>query len=136
MYERLHVATRKGLFTIERGGTDHWAITDVAFLGMTITMSLTDPRDGSWYAALDHGHFGVHLHRSRDAGDNWDEIAAPEYPLGATVPQRMPEGPEGEDNAPTKPAALAEIWALEPDGPDQPGKLWCGTIPGGLFFFC
>jgi len=96
-------------------------------------MSLADPRDGSWYAALDHGHFGTHLHRSRDAGKQWDEIAVPQYRVGETVPQRMPEGPDGDDSTQTKPAALSEIWALETGGVDQPGMLWCGTIPGGLF---
>ena len=25
------------------------------------------------------------------------------------------------------------IWSLETSGADQPGALWCGTIPGGLF---
>ena len=32
-------------------------------------------RDGAWYAALDHGHFGVKLHRSDDRGATWTEIA-------------------------------------------------------------
>ena len=128
MADRLHISTRKGLFTIQRAD-GKWQIADVAFLGATVTMSLTDARDGSWYAAIDHGHFGTHLHRSRDDGKRWDEIAVPQYPTGETVPQRMPEG----DAATTKPAALSEIWALEPGGDDEPGKLWCGTIPGGLF---
>ena len=25
------------------------------------------------------------------------------------------------------------IWALEPGGADEPGTLWAGTMPGGLF---
>ena len=28
------------------------------FLGDNVTLTLTDPRDGRTYAALDHGHFG------------------------------------------------------------------------------
>ena len=28
---------------------------------------------------------------------------------------------------------LDSVWALEAGGPDEPGVLWCGTIPGGLF---
>ncbi|MCG8451393.1 MAG: hypothetical protein MI725_17645 [Pirellulales bacterium] len=130
MAQRIHVSTRKGLFTFEHG-TGGWDIVDVAFLGVPVTMSLADARDGSWYAALDHGHFGVHLHRSRDEGKHWEEITAPQYPEGATVPQRMAE--ETTDRRPTKLAALSEIWALETGGADQPGLLWCGTIPGGLF---
>ena len=30
-------------------------------------------------------------------------------------------------------AALKLVWALSAGGPDQPGRLWCGTLPGGLF---
>src|SRR5262249_62116834 len=28
---------------------------------------------------------------------------------------------------------LDRVWSLEAGGPDQPGVIWCGTIPGGLF---
>ena len=129
MSDLLHLSTRKGLFTVKRE-YNQWKIADVAFLGMNVTMSLADSRDSSWLAAIDHGHFGTHLHRSRNAGNHWEEIAVPQYPKGETVPQRMPEG---DDSGQTKPAALSEIWALEAGGLDQPGVLWCGTIPGGLF---
>ena len=27
----------------------------------------------------------------------------------------------------------SKIWALAPGGPDEPGTIWCGTLPGGLF---
>ena len=128
MSDRIHVSTRKGLFTLERGSAG-WAIADAAFLGMNVTMSLADARDGAWFAAIDHGHFGTHLHRSRDQGKQWEEVAVPKYPADATIPQRMPDG----NSAQTKPAALSEIWALESGGDDQPNLIWCGTIPGGLF---
>lgn len=132
MSDLLHVCTRKGLFTLRRDpGTGGWKIAGSAFLGAQTTMSLVDPRDGAWYVALALGHFGAHLHRSRDAGTTWQEVAAPRFPEGAVVPQRMPEGPvEGEN--PTKPASLSEIWALETAG-TLPGELWAGTIPGALF---
>ena len=69
-------------------GADQWAITAVDFLGDNVTLTFTDPRDGTTYAALDHGHFGAKLHRSRDAG--WEEIATPEYPP-------KPEGNDEKD---------------------------------------
>ena len=87
MSRRLFVATRKGLFTIERNGGGSWAVTRAAFLGDNVSMMLSDPRDGSAYAALEHGHFGAKLHRSRDGGGTWEECAVPAYP-----PQ-----PEGAD---------------------------------------
>src|SRR6185312_10307132 len=85
MGHRIHVATRKGLFTIGRDG-NRWAVARAAFAGDNVSMVLHDRRDGSTYAALDHGHFGAKLHRSADGGETWQEIAVPVYP-----PQ-----PEGE----------------------------------------
>ena len=29
--------------------------------------------------------------------------------------------------------SLKLVWTLEPGGADEPGVLWCGTLPGGLF---
>ncbi|MDZ4658444.1 MAG: hypothetical protein SH868_12775, partial [Bythopirellula sp.] len=80
----IHIATRKGLFTLKRSATGQWEIADLAFLGSPVSMSLADPRDGNWYAALELGHFGAHLHRSSDQGKTWTEVAAPKYPEGAT----------------------------------------------------
>lgn len=116
---RLRVATRKGLFTLtHRSGK--WHIGPPAFLGDPVSMMLDDPRDGTLYVALNLGHFGVKLHRSRDDGTTWEELQAPTYP-------QQPEGAEGP------PWKLVQIWALEAGTKDQPGVLWTGTIPGGLF---
>jgi hypothetical protein len=72
------VSTRKGLFTVERT-RDTWQIAGVDFLGDNVTLTLSDRRDGTHYAALDHGHFGVKLHR-RAGGGSWEEIPAPMNP--------------------------------------------------------
>ena len=121
----LLVSTRKGLFTCERAASG-WRIARTSFLGDRVALTLVDPRDGAWYAALDHGHFGAKLHRSSDRGATWTEVATPAYP----------PKPEGDDDigASGKPTDWATklIWALE-IAPDAPGALWCGTIPGGLF---
>ncbi|MGL6180618.1 MAG: hypothetical protein ACRC2G_00520, partial [Aestuariivirga sp.] len=69
MSETLLVSTRKGLFDIGMGKSG-WAVTDSAFLGDNVTLALHDRRDGTDYAALNHGHFGVKLHR-RDKGGVW-----------------------------------------------------------------
>src|SRR3977135_1951391 len=73
------VGTRKGLFTL-RGGE----IARVSFLGAPVTAVLA--RDGALHAAVGHGHFGAKLHRSRNQGETWEEVAAPkgpEKPAGA-----------------------------------------------------
>jgi hypothetical protein len=124
MSDTLLVSTRKGLFTIARTGAG-WEIAGVDFLGDNVSLAMTDSRDGSRYAALDHGHFGVKLHRLDGGG--WQEIAVPAYPS-------KPEGHE-ENDMWGRPLAwsTARIWALAEGGPDQPGVVWCGTLPGGLF---
>lgn len=124
MSDTLLVSTRKGLFTVARGARG-WEVAGVDFLGDNVSIALVDRRDGRRYAALDHGHFGVKLHRS--AGGGWEEIAAPAYPP-------KPAGHEERDmwGRPLE-WSTARIWALEPGGADQPGVLWCGTLPGGLF---
>ncbi|MBK8173925.1 MAG: exo-alpha-sialidase [Rhodospirillales bacterium] len=124
MSEALAVSTRKGLFTVARAN-GHWQIAQVDFLGDNVSLTLSDPRDGVRYAALDHGHFGVKLHRW--SGLAWEEIATPTYPP-------KPEGDEELDMwSRPLPWSTVRIWALAAGGRDEPGVLWCGTIPGGLF---
>lgn len=122
--DEIIVSTRKGLFRVVRGAGG-WDIDGATFLGDNVSLALTDARSGMRYAALDHGHFGVKLHRS--AGDGWQEIAAPVYP-------QKPEGLDEKDmwGRPI-PWSTQRIWALATGGADEPGVLWCGTLPGGLF---
>ena len=49
-----------------------------SFVGDNCTLTLPDPRSGHLIAALNHGHFGVKLHRSHDGGATWKEIAGAE----------------------------------------------------------
>ncbi len=122
MADRLLVSTRKGLFAFVRQGGG-WVLRRKAFLGENVTLTLA--HSSGWYAALNHGHFGVKLRHSADEGETWEERAVPAYPAHETfVPG---------DGKPAIPASLKLIWALEAGGTDQPGRLWAGTMPGGLF---
>src|SRR5438874_1014853 len=124
MSDRLLVSTRKGLFTLDRGASG-WKVSNTSFLAENVTLSHVDPRDGGWYAALNLGHFGVKLKYSPDAGKTWEDRAVPAYPEGETfVPG---------DGKPPVPATLKMIWALETGDASQPGRVWAGTLPGGLF---
>ena len=117
MSDTLHVGTRKGLFTLSRraGG---WDVAEADFLGDPLSALLAGA-DGSLLAALDLGHFGAKLWRRERAGA-WQEVAAPAFP------------PKPEDSGDDPhPWSLGKIWALEPGG--VPGRVWAGTMPGGLF---
>ena len=131
MSDRLWIATRKGLFTLERNNSSStpWAITNTGFLADNVTIVTHDPRDGDIYAALDHGHFGVKLHRSQNNGKTWEECTAPAYP---EPPKDFVEVPSPMSGKPI-PWSLKLIWSVQPGGVDEPGVIWCGTVPGGLF---
>ena len=109
------IATRKGLFRLNHDKT----IEPVEFLGVPVTMALAGKDRVRWYAALDHGHFGVKLHRSDDYGDSWQEISAPAYP-------------KTEDKKAG--VSLSLVWSLAYADPDSSDRLWAGTVPGGLFY--
>jgi hypothetical protein len=114
------IATRKGLFEIRRG-SNGWQLDQQSFPGDPVSMVLHDPRDGSLYAALNLGHFGVKLHRRERGANRWTEIAVPVYPL---------QPADSQDEIKWK---LQLIWSLATGGEDKPGVLWAGTLPGGLF---
>ena len=124
MHDALLVSTRKGLFVLERAVAG-WRVAAVHFLGDRVCAALADPRDGAWYAAMDLGHFGAKLHRSDDRGATWTEVAVPAYGPDDDVPVG--------DGKPPKPATLELLWCIEAGGASQPGRLWAGTLPGGLF---
>jgi photosystem II stability/assembly factor-like uncharacterized protein len=115
MSDRILVGTRKGLFDLRRtnGG---WLVDGVKFLGDPVTAVAQDA-EGALHAGLDLGHFGVKYWTTKD-GKNWAERPAPAFP----------PKPEGDD---PHPWAVKAIWTLEPGG--VPGRLWAGTISGGLF---
>src|ERR1043166_6817495 len=77
MSDYLLIATRKGLFAVERKNSG-WTSTRIGFPGVAVTNVLR--ADGVTYAAVKHGHFGPKLHRSDDNGRTWPELAAPAFP--------------------------------------------------------
>lgn len=109
MSDVLYAATRKGLFTLKRSGPRRWKIAKVDFLGDNVSVVLP-AADGWLYAALELGHFGVKLRRSKDGGRSWEERAVPAFPEEEKL-------------------TLKKLWALAQAG----GRLWAGTIPGGLW---
>ena len=113
----LLLSTRKGLISLEEGA-DGWRVTDVAFPGVAVEYACRDPRTGVVWAALQHGHWGPKLHKRVDGV--WSEVTLPAYPEDAVLPSG-------------KPATLENIWVIQPGGADEPGRVYLGTNPGGLF---
>ena len=115
----LLLGTRKGLIVYQKNANG-WQYKNVHFIGIPVTLAYIDPRNNSWWAFQDHGHWGVKMHRSINHGKTWDELPAPAYPKGSKLK-------DGES------ATLKYIWAFAHGGIDRPNDYWMGTIPGGLF---
>lgn len=129
MAPKILVATRKGLFTLAQNGQRNapWIIERVDFLADNVSVVLADKRSGKLYAALDHGHFGAKIHRADGPGAEWTETPAPAYP------EKPETATELDMWGNPIPWSTVRVWGLETGGKDEPGVLWCGTIPGGLF---
>ena len=113
------LGTRKGFiaYHLQNG---NWKVENLSFEGVPVSIAYADSRTGTWWAALDHGHWGVKLHRSKDRGNSWKEVAAPAYPEGEEVKDGMK-------------ATTRYIWSVANGGKNFHSRIWLGTDPGGLF---
>ncbi|MDA1193742.1 MAG: glycosyl hydrolase [Planctomycetota bacterium] len=111
--DRILLGTRKGLIEA-RKTNGAWRLGPAALPGQPIAYAMRDPRNGSVWASIDHGHWGVKLsRRTTDAGE-FAEVEAPKYPESTG-------------------AAAKYYWVLAAGHASEPGTFWVGTEPGGLF---
>ncbi|HSJ26369.1 MAG TPA: hypothetical protein VK929_16940 [Longimicrobiales bacterium] len=110
----LLIGTRRGLF-IARGSAarTHWRISPPRLAGREVYHAIVDRRDGTMWAASDHKVWGAHVHRSSDGGETWETLEA---------------APHHDDER-----GLKAIWYLAPGRADEPGTLYAGIEPAGLF---
>ncbi len=137
MSDILLLGTRKGTVILDRAATG-WQPRPILHAGVPVCFATRDPRDGTLWASLDHGHWGPKLSRSRDGGASWEDLSTLKYPEGARhivqylpTPDFDPAAPAGEPEYAN--AAVYKIWYLAFGAPEQPGRIYAGTIPGGLF---
>jgi photosystem II stability/assembly factor-like uncharacterized protein len=134
MSDRVLVATRKGTFFIEQSG-GRWKPRLVGHAGVGVNFVARDPSTGVHWAALGHGHWGAKLSCSSDEGKTWEDAAQIKYPEGARYlappePSENPKEDEPPKKATIKPATVLKLWTLA-FAPS--GRIYVGTIPGGLF---
>lgn len=113
------LGTRKGLVTFRKSKSGKWKFDNVSFLGEPVSLAYVDKKSGNWWACLDHGHWGVKLHKSIDQGRNWIKVEAPKYPEGMVI--------KGDT-----PASTRYLWSMT-NGGNASDRLYIGTEPGGLF---
>ena len=131
MSDRILVGTRKGTFLVDRTG-GAWKPRLGGHPGAGVNYVARDPHTGTLWALLGHGHWGAKLSRSTDGGATWSDAPQIKYPEGARhyLPPPPSDTGEGEGAPVLKPATLLKLWCMA-FGPT--GRLYVGTIPGGLF---
>jgi photosystem II stability/assembly factor-like uncharacterized protein len=127
MSDRIVVGTRKGTFIVEKAG-GRYRPRLAGHAGVGVNFVARDPQSGVLWAALGHGHWGAKLSRSDDDGNSWVDASQIMYPEGA----RYLAPPLDDNGAETKikDATVLKLWTIA-FGPD--GRIYVGTIPGGLF---
>lgn len=134
MFDRILVGTRKGTFLVERIN-GRWKPGLAGHAGAGVNFVARDPHSGILWAALGHGHWGAKLSRSSDNGKSWSDAAQIKYPEGARYfgipePSEDDESASPPENATLKAATVLKLWTI---AFGQAGRVYVGTIPGGLF---
>ncbi len=107
---RVLVGTRKGLMILE-GAEGQWSWRPHHFTGVKCSLAVYDPVNRCIWAALKHGHWGPKLHRSKDGGASFEEVATPTFPEGSSH-------------------SLKDTWAISVD---PGGRVYLGTEPAAVF---
>lgn len=137
MSDMILLGTRKGTVIVDRSN-GAWRPRAIEHAGIPVCYAARDPRDGTLWASLDHGHWGPKLSRSRDGGATWQDVLSLNYPQGARYIVKVLPTPDFDPLAPTgqpdyADATVLKIWTIAFGSAEQPGRLYAGTIPGGLF---
>jgi len=128
---RILLGTRKGTYIVEGDARrTRWKVRPVAHPGNEVYHVVADPRHpGDLYAAVNNSFWGPAVHRSRNWGKTWKEIATPLTPSGK---DRKPLFNDADPTTPV-PRALNNLWHIEPGLPSEPTTLYLGADPHLLF---
>lgn len=131
MAEQILVGTRKGTFVVDKS-QGRWRPRLAGHAGAGVNYAARDPHTGTLWAALGHGHWGAKLSRSDDGGETWADAVQIAYPERARylAPPLPDESGNAVGETVLKDATLLKLWVLA-FGPA--GRMYVGTIPGGLF---
>ncbi len=115
---QLLIGTKKAAFIYtsdEKRQT--WEVSEPIFSGWSIYHMAADHRDGTprIYAAVNHDVWGPSVAKSTDGGKSWEQRSEG---LG------FPEDTE---------LAISTIWNVVAGHKSEPGVVYAGTAPGGLF---
>jgi len=93
------LGTRKGTVIFDRTDAT-WRPRPITHSGIPVCYAVRDPRDGTLWSSLDHGHWGPKLSRSRDGGETWEDVMSVKYPKGARYITKYLPTPDFDPQAP------------------------------------
>jgi len=111
------LGTRKGAFMLHSDSRRRsWKMRGPFFENSPVFHMVFDKRDGKTiYAAVNSGHFGPTIFRSRNFGKSWENSKSP------------PRFPEGSG------LKVEHVWHVEPGHADEPDVFYAGVAPAALF---
>jgi hypothetical protein len=111
------LGTRKGAFIFQSDSRRRkWKMKGPFFENAPVFHMAFDQRDGkSIYAAVNSGHFGPTIQRTKNLGRSWEN---------SKTPPRFAEGSG---------LKVENIWHVEPGHSDEPDVVYAGVAPAGLF---
>lgn len=108
------VGTEKGLFVFHSKDRKRWKLAGRHFDGLPVHDAVYEPEEGMAYAAVNSYHWGPLVHRSSSL-------------------TKWIRGASGPKYAKRTGWSVKRIWNVEPGGHSQPGILYAGVEPAGLF---
>jgi photosystem II stability/assembly factor-like uncharacterized protein len=137
---KLLVGTRKGgfIYTSDQR-RQKWEVSDPILPGWSFYHMSADLRDGTprFYAAANHWAWGRSVAKSSDLGKTWDyrstNLAFPPDMKDFIAGLKRTETPAPGDWANTAPGAIGNVWCVSPGHESEPGVVYAGTQPAGLF---
>ena len=111
------LGTRKGAFILSSGKSrKNWQVSGPHSPGSEVFHLSYDHREGGTvFAAVNHMIWGPTVQRSRDLGTTW---------LSPQEPSRFTSGAA---------ETIDQVWHLEPGREGEPGVVYLGVAPAGLF---
>ncbi len=130
---RLLVGTKKGAFIYTADDKRRkWEISEPIMPGWSFYHMTADPRSDPprLYAAANHFAWGRSVAKSADLGKTWDyRSQGLAFPPDMKSPSTRVPG-EWQN---TPPGTIGNIWSVAPGHPSEPGVVFAGTQPAGLF---
>ncbi|HEV2519407.1 MAG TPA: hypothetical protein VGX00_02135 [Thermoplasmata archaeon] len=128
---RILLGTRKGSYIVESDTKrKSWKVGPANHAGSDVYHVVADPRyPGTLYAAVNNDFWGPMLHRSKNWGKTWAEIATPMTPLKK---DRKPAFNDADPTTPV-PRPLNRLWHIEPGPSSEPKTVYLGADPHLLF---